>query len=699
MNKIKLFFSVTIIMSFLGCGLDKMASDYDKVVYEQTPTVLEVHGSQVSVDLNGTFPEKYFAKKATIEITPVIIDENGGESKLKSIILQGEQATGGDATIFFESGGEFTYSDKIDYTDEMINSTLELRALATLEDKSKVLGPVTIASGVIATSMRVQNDEIIAVADHGYKEIETTSETATIYFLVNKSNIRTTEKSDEDVKKLKEFIKLGYKTESFVVKSSASPEGTEKINTELSDDRQNSTLSYAKYLLKKLRADGSSDDDNYKLSSAGADWDGFNKLVENSTIAEKSTILSLSNRNKEKSEKERGELLQDMAQVYDALEGDVLQYLRKSEITINSYLPKRSKEEIMNLAIIEKKVPLRSNWIEDSIDINGDIVYSQNYYPYQINPEITELDVTEALYAASLLSSDDSRAGNWLELMDTIGVVFEDWRAYNNIAAYLMEDRKRTTPFVFDAEWVSEIRGDSLPPSEIEDAEGTIRNYYEIDWIPLENVYGGDSVDHSGNLVTQKVLYLVDSGYLSYGFSYELNYEDQYKYLNKARELGGDQPEILINLGILAAWEGDLNKAEEFFTKANATNHNKAILSIRQGDYRSASRYYRGQKTYNAALVNILNGNNIDLQCPTPEVYSQSTEGGGIYHRVINSAEIADCYYLHAVAAARSDNFEMVISNLKEAIDSDNPYYRYLASKDLEFEKYRDTEEFKSLFE
>ena len=35
---------------------------------------------------------------------------------------------------------------------------------------------------------------LIEIADHGYKEVETISETATIYFLVNKSNIRTTEK-------------------------------------------------------------------------------------------------------------------------------------------------------------------------------------------------------------------------------------------------------------------------------------------------------------------------------------------------------------------------------------------------------------------------------------------------------------------------------------------------------------------------
>ena len=58
MNNIKIFLSSMIIMSCIGCGLDKMVSDYDKVVYEQTPTVLEVHGGQLSVDLNGTFPEK-----------------------------------------------------------------------------------------------------------------------------------------------------------------------------------------------------------------------------------------------------------------------------------------------------------------------------------------------------------------------------------------------------------------------------------------------------------------------------------------------------------------------------------------------------------------------------------------------------------------------------------------------------------------
>ena len=42
------------------------------------------------------------------------------------------------------------------------------------------------------------------------------------------------------------------------------------------------------------------------------DWDGFNTLVSKSSINEKNTILSLTDRNKQKSQKEKGELLQDM---------------------------------------------------------------------------------------------------------------------------------------------------------------------------------------------------------------------------------------------------------------------------------------------------------------------------------------------------------------------------------------------------
>ena len=99
----------------------------------------------------------------------------------------------------------------------MMNADLEIKAVAKLKDDAEPLGPVTVAKGVIATSQRVQNTEEIAIAHHGYEKETILSEFATIYFLVNQSLIRTSEKSDDDIQKLKEFAQLGYKTLSIEI--------------------------------------------------------------------------------------------------------------------------------------------------------------------------------------------------------------------------------------------------------------------------------------------------------------------------------------------------------------------------------------------------------------------------------------------------------------------------------------------------
>ena len=104
-----------------------------------------------------------------------------------------------------------------------------------------------------------------------------------------------------------------------------------------------------KYLLKRLKKKIIGNDDYYKKSSE-SDWDGFNKLVSNSSINEKNTILSLNDRNKQKSQKERRTVERHETKYIMLLENDVLQYLRKSEITIISYLPKKTREEIVQLS-------------------------------------------------------------------------------------------------------------------------------------------------------------------------------------------------------------------------------------------------------------------------------------------------------------------------------------------------------------
>ena len=393
MGMSKLFYIILAAALISGCGLDKMANKYETVSFTTTPPTLQAHGGKVALSLDATFAEKYFAKKATVDFTPVLV-YNGGETAFKTITIQGEEATGGEATIFNATGGSFKYNDAISYSDEMMSSTLELRAVAKQKDKEKVLGPVNIANGVIATSTRVQDTEDLANNNHGYEHETILEETATIYFLVNQSNIRTTEKSDDDIKALKTFAKNGYKTHSIEIISYASPEGSVNMNDNVSDNRMKSTLNYTKRLLRSLKVEGAKNSDLYTETSVGEDWEGFESIVQGSNIKDKRRINKIVNSIADVEVREQQ--IRDLAEIYDALEDDVLPQLRKATIIIRSYQPKRTDEEIATLSTT--------------------------------TPE--ELDVKELLFSATLTSDEITQTTIYNKAVE----LHNDWRGYNNIA-------------------------------------------------------------------------------------------------------------------------------------------------------------------------------------------------------------------------------------------------------------------------
>ena len=74
---------------------------------------------------------------------------------MKSIKVQGEEAVGGEATIFSVKGGSVKYEDVIDYNDDMLNSVLELRTNTKINDKIKEFPIRPVTNGVIATSKKV----------------------------------------------------------------------------------------------------------------------------------------------------------------------------------------------------------------------------------------------------------------------------------------------------------------------------------------------------------------------------------------------------------------------------------------------------------------------------------------------------------------------------------------------------------------
>ena len=413
MRILKTFYILTTTALISSCGLDQMANKYQTAEFITTPETLEAHGGEVELSLDANFAEKYFAKQATVDFTPVLVYD-GGETAFKTIKIQGEEATGGEATIFNATGGNFKYNDAIPYSEKMMNSTLELRATAKLKDNEKVLGPINIANGVISTSMRVQNTESLADKNHEYEHETILEQKATIYFLVNQSNIRATEKSNQEIKSLKAFAKKGYKTHSITIISYASPEGTVNTNDNVSDNRMKSTVNYTKRLLQSLQVDGAKNKALYTENSVGEDWKGFEYLITSSKIKDRKKINKIISSIPDVEIREQQ--IRDLSEIYDAIADNVLPQLRKATIILRSYEPKKTDENIAALSTTE--------------------------------PE--QLDLNELLFSATLTDNKISRTKIYNKAVE----LHNDWRGYNNIACMHLAagDLDQATIFLNKAE-------------------------------------------------------------------------------------------------------------------------------------------------------------------------------------------------------------------------------------------------------
>lgn len=141
------------------------------------------------------------------------------------------------------------------------------------------------------------------------------------------------------------------------------------------------------------------------------------------------------------------------------------------------------------------------------------------------------------------------------------------------------------------------------------------------------------------------------------------------------------------NLGAIALIEGDLAKAEELFSSAmgagDAVNYNLGIIKIKQGDYAAAVNYFGNKPSFNAALAQLMN---------------KETDKAIATLNEIGDTECKWVYYLKAVAGAREGKEELVIDNVRLAIekDKDNEIVAY-ALKDVEFRNYVASEGFAAL--
>ena len=202
-----------LVLALSSCGkMGELSSDY----FTTNPEVLEAIGGKVPVTINGKFPEKYFKKNATVEVTPVL-RWKGGEAKGQPAVFQGEKVEGNNQTIAYKAGGSYTMKASFDYVPEMANSELYLDFKITKGKKSYTIPSVKIADGVIATSeLPTAASSNASYANDAFQRIIKDAQTANIMFLIQQANLRNSELNSDDIKEFhKKVAEINADTKNY----------------------------------------------------------------------------------------------------------------------------------------------------------------------------------------------------------------------------------------------------------------------------------------------------------------------------------------------------------------------------------------------------------------------------------------------------------------------------------------------------
>jgi Flp pilus assembly protein TadD len=389
----KNFFLTLLIAAFAAffsacsSGLKPLASDYIKA----EPQPLELVAGKVPVTINATFPAKWFNKKVTLTVLPVLRYE-GGEAWGTSYVFQGEKVTGNGQTIPQKTGANVVLKSAFDYVPEMQSSQLYLTFTAKAGNKSIALPDLLIGDGVLATAALLDAaSEDPAIAPDKFQRIIKEAHDANILFLIQQAELRSSELKKAEIGEWKGLVENADQAPnqnvSVEISAYASPDGGYDLNDKLAGQREAKTKAY---LSKELS------NTNVPVSAryTAQDWEGFKELVEKSNIQDKDLILRVLSMYKDSEERERE--IKNISSVFKVLADEILPQLRRSRLTANVEIIGKSDEEISALA--------------------------------GSNPK--SLTVEELLYAASLAKTLDQKGNIYQNVVNSFP---NDARGYNDL--------------------------------------------------------------------------------------------------------------------------------------------------------------------------------------------------------------------------------------------------------------------------
>ncbi len=392
-----LFLSLIAAVALLA-SCNKSLPKPDEITVNPSP--LEKVGNKVNADITGTFPQKKFARKGVLVVTPVLKfadQEVVGES----VTYVGEKAKENGKTVNYKNGGTYSQSCSFDYVPEMRKSELYLRFEAKIGKKEIEIPDLKIADGVVATSelAEASDNKTVTTPDKFQRVIQELTE-ADIKFLIQSAELRSSETKADGVKNLQAAIKDAKENEKkeinkIEVAGYASPDGAQDLNEKLAKNRQKVAQDFLKRDLKKNKLNNT-----IESNITAEDWDGFQKAMENSNMQDKDLVLRVLSMYSDPEEREAQ--IKNLSSVYGTIADEILPALRRSRLILTTDLIGKSDDEIRELA---KNDP-------------------------------AQLSVEELLYAATLTNDKAEKMAIYQKAADQ----FNDYRAWNSLGQLYFED-------------------------------------------------------------------------------------------------------------------------------------------------------------------------------------------------------------------------------------------------------------------
>ena len=392
-----------LALSLSSCGkkLGQFSSDY----FTCAPNPLEVVGVNVPARVSAKIPAKFFVKNAEVTVTPTL-KFNGTEVTSQPYTFQGEKVRGNNPVISYQNGGTQTIPVNFVYQPEMAKSELYLNFTVKQGSKVYTLPGVKVANGVLATAALADAASVTpAIAPDAFQRIINEKYAADIMFLINQANIRANQLNTDAMEELRKEIREAngaenLQLEEINISSYASPDGGVELNTKLAANREKNTK---EYMTKQLKKDKITEFGELTAQFTAQDWEGFQKLVQQSNIQDKDLILSVLSMYKDPEQRERE--IRNLSSVFEQLAETILPQLRFFRITASVNVIGKSDDEIRALAASDP----------------------------------SKLSVEEILYAATLTDNNSQK----LKIYDAAARLYpNDYRTWNDLgmAQYIDKD-------------------------------------------------------------------------------------------------------------------------------------------------------------------------------------------------------------------------------------------------------------------